>query len=176
MNWKNGGGITHEIALAEGPRDFSWRLSIAEVSASGAFSLFQDHHRILTVIEGNGIDLVSKTSTLSARLKNPVSFSGNEKIHGQLSNGSIRDFNLIYDPEVIDADVDIIGENKTKQIFLSGYLTLAVYAVHGSAFVGDKKINPFETLIGNPNGKELSISSDGWAIAVTLRRFKKGDR
>ena len=39
MAWKNGQGMTREIAREPGDGDFLWRLSIAEVAASGDFSL-----------------------------------------------------------------------------------------------------------------------------------------
>ena len=39
--WKNGGGITHEvIRVPADPEDFRWRVSMAEVAASGPFSRF----------------------------------------------------------------------------------------------------------------------------------------
>ena len=59
MPWKNGQGVTREIARepAEG-EDFLWRLSIAEVAASGDFSLFPGYDRTITLIEGAGMRLV----------------------------------------------------------------------------------------------------------------------
>ena len=39
--WRNGGGVTRELASSpEGVDDFDWRVSIAEVTASGDFSRF----------------------------------------------------------------------------------------------------------------------------------------
>ncbi|HAJ22213.1 MAG TPA: HutD-family protein, partial [Rhodospirillaceae bacterium] len=55
--WKNGGGITREIALKEDEDGFLWRLSIADVRTDGPFSSFPDRHRILTVIAGVGMRL-----------------------------------------------------------------------------------------------------------------------
>ena len=44
MPWKNGQGITHEIAREPAAGDsFLWRLSIAEVAADGDFSLVPRH-------------------------------------------------------------------------------------------------------------------------------------
>jgi len=51
--WKNGGGITREIAVSpEGAEDFTWRISMAEVSAAGPFSRFPGIDRHLTVLSG----------------------------------------------------------------------------------------------------------------------------
>jgi environmental stress-induced protein Ves len=53
--WKNGGGITREIATfpdGAGMDDFAWRISMAEVSDSGPFSAFPGVDRHLTVLSG----------------------------------------------------------------------------------------------------------------------------
>lgn len=55
MPWKNGGGETLEIAIfppGASVDNFSWRLSMARVDASGPFSLFSSTDRILAVLEG----------------------------------------------------------------------------------------------------------------------------
>ena len=168
MPWKNGGGITHEIALTEGPNGFAWRLSIAEVASSGPFSKFDGKERILTVIEGNGIDLVSSDQKLSARKIHPVAFSGETDIDGQLIDGPIRDFNLIFDPGTVAATVKIV-ENSETPIPLNQNQNVAVHAVEGAATISGEKIAQSDTLIAS--GDELSsafVRSEGWAIIVVL--------
>ncbi len=36
MLWKNGAGFTLEIARSQGEGDFEWRISMADVTTSGA--------------------------------------------------------------------------------------------------------------------------------------------
>ncbi|WP_028803127.1 HutD family protein [Streptomyces sp. 142MFCol3.1] len=58
--WKNGGGVTREIAAGPegaGMDDFAWRVSLADVGADGPFSAFAGVDRILTMVEGAGMDL-----------------------------------------------------------------------------------------------------------------------
>ena len=53
--WKNGGGITREIAASPDGAAldaFDWRVSMAEVAAAGPFSRFEGVDRILTVLTG----------------------------------------------------------------------------------------------------------------------------
>ena len=53
--WKNGGGVTREIAVfpeGAGLEDFHWRISMAEVSKAGPFSRFDGIDRHLTVLSG----------------------------------------------------------------------------------------------------------------------------
>ena len=61
--------------------------------------------RILTVIEGNGMVLKSENSVLDAAYWKPTAFSGETKINSYLNDGPIRDFNVIYDPVQICAEV-----------------------------------------------------------------------
>ena len=55
--WKNGGGVTREIARLDSDGAMVWRLSIADVAVEGPFSKFAGMQRILTVIEGAGMRL-----------------------------------------------------------------------------------------------------------------------
>src|SRR4051812_41801439 len=55
MPWKNGQGTTTEIAvhpLGAALDAFTWRLSIADLAASGPFSTFAGYDRILVQLEG----------------------------------------------------------------------------------------------------------------------------
>jgi uncharacterized protein len=106
--WKNGGGVTHEIAREGQGDDFAWRLSVAEVSESGPFSVFAQHERILTVIDGAGMKLVSADEVLQALPLVPVRFSGATKIQGELMDGPCRDFNVIYDPRACAGNVEFV--------------------------------------------------------------------
>ena len=105
--WKNGGGITYEIARSDEAEIFGWRLSVAEVKSNGPFSLFPQHSRILVVVEGNGMHLIGAAKTYDAALTLPVHFSGREEITGQLIDGACRDFNLIFDPLRFDAKIQV---------------------------------------------------------------------
>jgi environmental stress-induced protein Ves len=53
--WKNGGGLTREVAVYPPTSDlgsFDWRVSMAEVRGAGPFSLFPGVDRRLAVLEG----------------------------------------------------------------------------------------------------------------------------
>lgn len=104
--WKNGGGITHEIARLDGPNGWLWRLSIAEVASNGPFSRFDGYARILTVIKGAGITLQGPKGALNALPLQPVAFDGATAIDGRLMDGPLHDLNLIYDPRRIAGQVE----------------------------------------------------------------------
>ncbi|CAB5515373.1 HutD family protein [Achromobacter anxifer] len=101
MPWRNGGGTTQEVACNPGGSTaaFDWRLSIADVAQDGGFSAFTGYQRIITVLEGQGIQL-----TVDGQEKAPLTprrayaFSGDAQVQCRLLGGPIRDFNLIYAP------------------------------------------------------------------------------
>lgn len=103
--WRNGGGVTREIARAEGDSGWLWRLSVADVGADGPFSHFPGMTRILTVIEGAGVDLLTPEGTIAARPDRPVAFSGETPVEGRLCAGPIRNINLIHDAGATTAEV-----------------------------------------------------------------------
>ena len=58
--WKNGGGTTRELAVFPAGATFDrldWRVSIADVAASGPFSTFTGLDRIIVLLDGDGIRL-----------------------------------------------------------------------------------------------------------------------
>jgi environmental stress-induced protein Ves len=58
MPWRNGSGITQEIARDAGAgAEFLWRLSLASITASGPFSNYPGYRRSVTLIAGNGFRL-----------------------------------------------------------------------------------------------------------------------
>ena len=131
--WKNGGGVTHEIARQEKDGAWVWRLSIAEVASDGPFSQFEGLSRILTVIEGNGINLQTPNGILSVAPLHPVHFSGDIVVDSKLNDGAIRDLNVIYDSRFIEASVEVVtgqsiinvGAVLTGFLCLSGSITIA---------------------------------------------------
>jgi environmental stress-induced protein Ves len=117
--WKNGGGITHEVAKAKVGGKLQWRLSLAEVDSDGPFSLFPGLARILTVIDGEGMDLRDASGVIAHAVPplTPVHFSGDDQLHGTLRSGKCLDFNLIYDPQRFSGSVRVVsGENQSDDL------------------------------------------------------------
>jgi predicted kinase len=54
MPWRNGGGVTYEVASSPADTDladFDWRISIAEVEAGGPFSAFPEIDRTIILVD-----------------------------------------------------------------------------------------------------------------------------
>ena len=161
--WKNGGGVTHEIARADVAGAWLWRLSIAEVASDGPFSRFEGLSRVLTVIEGAGMDLVTPEATLWAAPFVPVAFSGDTPVEGRLRDGPIRDFNLIHDARRISASVAVINGPHAGQ---AGAGTTAVLHLAGSVQADNTTLPQGAVALGGIEG--FVLGPDARALIVRL--------
>jgi len=119
MLWKNGAGFTLEIARSVGDADFDWRISMADVTTSGSFSLFPNKQRIITVLDGQGMVLhVDDLPANKLKQGDVFAFHGESQVQSELFDGAIRDLNLIYDPAKFHARFQRV-DGTEAQTFLS---------------------------------------------------------
>ena len=121
MPWRDGGGVTTEIAIdpaaATVSSNFTWRLSSARVEASGPFSRFPGCLRDLVLLEGAGFELTVGSRTFDfCDFLNPVRFSGDDSTRARLLQGPSVDLGLIWDPHRIRAEVSTlrVGEDRLR--------------------------------------------------------------
>ena len=78
--WRNGAGLTREIAVARNTASecgFDWRLSVAEVACDAPFSAFPGVDRCIVLLRGAGLqlgadaDADARTAALDHRLDTP---------------------------------------------------------------------------------------------------------
>lgn len=100
--WRSGQGETAEIASFSahtnlGSGDFLWRLSVATMAEDADFSPFPGFDRILTVIEGAGLDLDGRPAGphQTALPLKPLAFPGERSLRGRLKDGPVRNLNLM---------------------------------------------------------------------------------
>ena len=143
MLWKNGAGYTLEIARSVGDADFDWRISMADVTTSGPFSLFPNKQRIISVLNGQGV--VLHVDDLPANKLNQgdiFAFHGESQVQSELVDGAIRDLNLIYDPAKFHARFQRV-DGTEAQTFLSSADLIFIFnsgsetevAIEGEAFL-----------------------------------------
>jgi uncharacterized protein len=139
MAWKNGGGMTHEVAKHEIAGKLAWRLSIADVNSDGPFSMFNGFSRILTVIEGAGLVLSAPHLTLDAMPLQPTAFPGEWPIDCRRLNGNVRDFNVIFDAVLFEAKVDVKSSVviEPDEVVVHALVMLTEASVAGETFRKD---------------------------------------
>ena len=93
MAWKNGGGITTEIARSAGDDEFDWRISIAEIAQDGDFSIFPGVDRELMLLDGGGVELLigSDAPVALTQRYQKHAFPGEAPVSCRLLDGPTRD-------------------------------------------------------------------------------------
>ena len=142
--WKNGQGSTSQMSIYPNGStlsagDFDWRLSTAEISSDGDFSIFPQFERLLLIWQGSGMHLNKK-------LLPPFvvhSFKGDEKIHAELVREKVKDLGLIYDPKKVKATFSVL-ESPTTLTLGSGQHFF--FAAEGSFKMKEHRLHAGECL------------------------------
>lgn len=95
--WRNGGGVTREVAASGvGPDgSFDWRVSMAEVQSAGPFSIFPGIDRTLCVLSGGlSLDIEGQTKRLQV-WSAPFAFPGDVNAFGAPLGGAVLDLNIM---------------------------------------------------------------------------------
>jgi environmental stress-induced protein Ves len=125
--WRNGGGVTRELAAWPNAQDWIWRLSVAEVGRSGPFSRFEGVQRWFAVLGGAGVRLTlgEHTHELTGDSE-PLCFDGASPVDCQLLEGATQDFNLMLRADRAAARMKRISGSGS--VVLDVPKTVAVYA------------------------------------------------
>ncbi len=150
--WKNGGGSTREIAKELDPDGrIIWRLSLATIAASGGFSLFPGLRRIIVALSGDQVILSGlPNGSKSLEINEPLTFDGDIKVYADLcANGCAEDFNVIFDPKVVRAELKVLHLDAGAAIpEFTGQSTLGVLFVScGEIKTEGERLKRYDTLV-----------------------------
>lgn len=135
--WKNGRGVTEELALwppgcSLERDDFDWRLSKAALDEPGPFSSFPGIERILVVTAGEALVLDHGDAAPRARLRRlePYRFSGDWATRAELPAGPVRDFNTLVRRGAARAEVEALrlGLRRVREALCAGHALVHVLA------------------------------------------------
>ncbi|AOH83356.1 hypothetical protein AWL63_04605 [Sphingomonas panacis] len=97
--WKNGGGVTREIAGFPGSAgldSFAWRLSAARVDVAGAFSHFAGVDRTIAILSGRlGLAVAGRDPVVLTPDSAAYAFPGDVAAFGTPEGGPVTDLNLM---------------------------------------------------------------------------------
>ena len=103
--WKNGGGVTVDIAV-EGD---VWRFGRTPIVAPGPFSDYRGFDRVQVLVAGNGLVLQTPDGDIDVRqLFRPVRFSGETPIVSRLEAGPVEVVNLIGNRAKVRIDIRVL--------------------------------------------------------------------
>ncbi|MGC0386098.1 HutD family protein [Streptomyces sp. SAI-129] len=156
--WKNGGGVTSEVAAdppGAGTGDFLWRISVADVGGDGPFSAFPGIDRIITVVDGPGMELtVDDVPHRLDTLYEPFAFSGDAVTGCRLLGGPIVDFNVMVRRSGTTATVRVVRSTTVVRPTAGTVVVAAVLA-------GSAVFRPAQVRLGHLDAVLLAHGDDG---------------
>lgn len=168
--WKNGGGITRDMAGASVAGNHIWRLSMADVSYDGPFSDFAGFVRILTVIKGHGMALESQDDILQADPWIPVRFDGAAHIFARLKSDASTNLNLMFNPNYCEGDVVILQGPHHEQLKQSSTSrNIFVHCLSGTLSINsDTTLYPGDTAGLNSLDCDFDLKEGNAAALITI--------
>ena len=176
--WRNGGGVTRELAShprAASAQDgaWDWRVSIAEVSKAGPFSVFPGMERVITVIDGELLLLSVDGAEHPLEKYRPFRFSGEAASAGALPTGDIKDLNVITRQGSFKGYISIIELSKKRAhplfggqlgVLLQGQATVSP----GTAGMGEPEtLGRYDAVVGS-DADSPEILGRGFLAVVSI--------
>lgn len=190
MPWRNGGGVTLEIARepARG-EEFAWRLSLAQVDGSCDFSAYAGYRRAIVLIGGDVLQLRFRghgDCTLTAA-KRGTRFDGDWKTRCVLPQGPCTDLSLIVRkgsgaPASVLRAPTLLRIGSTRRLVLAKELYAVLFVIEGSVAItgsmgaGGHVLRPLDALLLTPgSGRPLALRNRGGPPAqLALLRWLPG--
>lgn len=121
MPWRNGGGVTFEIARQPHTGDeFDWRLSLALIERGGPFSSFAGYRRAIALVSGSGCVLHGiEAQPVPLRTPGDIAlFCGGAAVTCDLLAGTTCDLNLmVREPgSIVAARHVTLSANSTESL------------------------------------------------------------
>lgn len=165
--WKNGGGITLDIADATAPgadpsgwEGMVWRLGRTAIVQPGPFSDLTGYERLQAVIVGSGLVLEGPSGAIDLRRPfTPVRYDGGLPLASRLENGPVEVVNLIVDRALCSADLVVPMPGEAVP------LAPAIHILYAPGEAVTARCGGEEIAV--PGGHALRIDTEG-EIALTV--------
>ena len=175
MPWKNGGGVTRSIASGLLQDRVVWSISRADVAQDGPFSDFTGMQRVLTVVSGGEMTLISPALSLEAKLWIPVWFDGAVPIRSELRGGPLTDLNLMFCPTCCSATVEVRRGALDQSVPCPPKGFIAYHALAGTARINTVLLDTADTVISGGSPMTLSLGPDDAVLEIRLTYLEQGE-
>lgn len=120
--WKNGGGVTIDVAEAQRPgfapgswEGMVWRFGRTAIVAPGPFSDLSGFDRQQVLVSGQGLVLETPAGEIDVRQPfRPVRFAGETAIVSRLEAGPVEVVNLLGDRSLVSIDLSCLTAGATN--------------------------------------------------------------
>jgi hypothetical protein len=138
--WKNGGGVTVDIAEHED----AWRFGRTPITMPGPFSDYSGFDRVQVLVAGRGLVLRTPDGEIDVRTTlRPVAFAGETPIVSRLEAGPVEVVNLIGNRARVRIDLQVLHAGAALGRSAGTHI---VYAAHGPAVLAiDRAVHRLAT-------------------------------
>lgn len=183
MPWKNGSGVTTELAICPPEAKFSdnnflWRLSSAEIKSKNTFSQFPGYDRILFVVKGGGLRLIEPHAQKQIDLQPliPFFFKGETPIECNIIKDQVIDLGIIFNREKVkvEAKVYSLTANPNLQTIFFDHdnainSTNILVCIEGQCFIEKQLVGSMDSIeITNTHQIKLKTSEACTFIGFTI--------
>ncbi|WP_435604147.1 HutD/Ves family protein [Streptomyces sp. bgisy130] len=185
MPWSNGGGVTREVAVhppGAGWDTFAWRVSLADVTRDGPYSPLPGVQRILTVVDGAGLELtVDGTTRLLTDRCRPFAFPGGAETGSRLPAGPVVNLNVMLRAGRAAATVERVRGRRVVEPVrrpadggAGGPEAVLIVAVEGETRLRadgepEARLARFDAaLLAGPDAAPVELRTDGSAALIAL--------
>ena len=177
MPWKNGGGITTEIAVFPpdaGLDDFHWRVSTARVEQNGPFSIFPGVDRSLCLLDGFGVTLKAQGRMPfgMTRRCEPFVFAADVPSEAILMSGPITDLNVMTRRGLYESEVQLVEVSGRLPLAKAAEVSILIADGEGLSIEdGDRTVKLERgdaVLLGPGDTATLSAKRRTYAIGITI--------
>ncbi len=146
--WANGLGITADVVLSPPPPDeWTWRLSIADVTDDVPFSIMAGIDRHIVVAQGVGMALRidGRPEVRMDRATPPLPFDGDATTTCRLLDGPIADLNLMVRRSEATGSLRVV-RLRDGDVFTAAFDDVAIVVLDGEVNVAGSVLSTFDAL------------------------------
>ncbi|HEV2285510.1 MAG TPA: HutD family protein [Steroidobacteraceae bacterium] len=171
--WKNGGGVTREVAVYPPGSDFTsfdWRVSIAEIASPGPFSVFADIDRRMVVLSGRLTLSIDGAAPLILTAESPpLAFAGDVAAFAEPHGGPVVDLNVMTRRGRCTADLKRLELRSPARLESAPGATRLLVALTGQRLVCAGSPQPLErldALLIAPGTPAVTLAAQGPAALL----------
>jgi environmental stress-induced protein Ves len=158
--WKNGGGLSYEIAA-----DDLWRVAIAMIERDGPFSDYRGWDRTIVALDGGRVTLDMTGASIELQPAQPFEFRGEESVDARIEGGPARDLNVMTAREAYLHDVDVVS-GKVRFVLDDDEFAF-VYAIDSVVDMGGDTCEPGDTIVVD-EPQSFTIQTSGRAAVIRI--------